>query len=50
MTMAKTRYKISPLNVIFAYENIKKQPSKVAHNSQPTVFFHYWHGYLKGPF
>ena len=23
----------------FAYEKLKKQPSKVAHNSQPAVFF-----------
>jgi hypothetical protein len=26
-------------NLIFAYENMKKKPSKVAHNSQPAIFF-----------
>jgi hypothetical protein len=25
--------------LIFAHENMKKQPSKVAHNSQPAFFF-----------
>jgi hypothetical protein len=25
-------------NLIFAHENMKKQPSKVAHNSQPAIF------------
>jgi hypothetical protein len=25
--------------LIFAHENMKKQPSKVAHNSQPAIFF-----------
>jgi hypothetical protein len=24
---------------IFAHENMKKQPSKVAHKSQPVIFF-----------
>jgi hypothetical protein len=26
-------------NLIFAYEDMKKQPSKVAHNLQPAFFF-----------
>ena len=26
-------------NLIFAHENMKKQPLKVAHNSQPAIFF-----------
>jgi hypothetical protein len=29
---------------------MKKQPSKVAHNSQPAIFFHYRPGCPKGPF
>jgi hypothetical protein len=26
-------------NLVFAHENMKKQPSKVAHNSQPAIIF-----------
>jgi hypothetical protein len=25
--------------IIFAHESMKKQPSKVAHDSQPAIFF-----------
>jgi hypothetical protein len=34
-TNVKKKFK----NLIFAQEIMKKQPSKVAHNSQPAIFF-----------
>ena len=35
-------------NIFFDPENMKKPPSKVAHN-QPQTFFQYWPGCLNGP-
>ena len=32
-----------------ALENMKKQPSKVAHNRPQTFFFLYWSGCPNGP-
>jgi hypothetical protein len=37
MQTLKCKKKIE--NLIFAHESMKKQPSKVAHNSQPALFF-----------
>jgi hypothetical protein len=36
------------LNIFFAHENMKKTPSKVAHN-RPQFFFQYWPGCLNQP-
>ena len=36
--------------IIFAHENMKKQSSKVAHNSQPAICFYYQPGCPKGLF
>jgi hypothetical protein len=38
----KIKKKIDP-------ENMKKPPSKVAHNRPPTIFFQYWPGCPNGP-
>jgi hypothetical protein len=35
---------------VFVHENMKKQPSKFAHNSQPAIFFITGLAAQKGPF